>query len=1569
MPVSEHPIAAKLEAARRELLDLSLRNPLLNYRPLKSRGVEVVNEIPATVYRILVKEGKAMSFLPINAKTAVTLGEPTPEPGVEEEPTPEQSDNKLQTKETPAKLDARLLDTYHSARMFMEEQGVSILYLALGSLTWYEAENSTEGRSAPLILVPVELERTTARERFQVRFTGGEIGSNLSLIARMKADFDIILPELPEAEEINVGQYFDEVWRRVVGRKGWVINSKAITLGFFSFGKFMIYNDLDEANWPDTSKPQQHRILNALLLDQGFTEPASHISEDAHLDEYLAPATTRQVVDADSSQTLAILDVNQGRNLVIQGPPGTGKSQTITNLIAEALGQGKTVLFVAEKMAALEVVKRRLDKVGLGVACLELHSHKTNKKDLLQELNRTLELGKPKTQTLDSDLKLLEQVRSRLNDYADAVNTPVGVSELTVYTIFGRLMQLRKKYAGVVLPRLVLPAFLNWTLDEFKSREVLVEETQARLKQIGQPTNLLFWGSQRKTLLPSEQNRLEPALEAAAAATQSLREATGQLAQTLTLPALETIPEAENLSKIAYRLQQSPRYQGINLGSDVWLQQATDLQKLIAAGKQVAVIRRQHESVLLPEAWDAPDMLPIRQDLMAYGDKWWKFVSSPYRQSKKRLAGYTQTGLPADNAGQLALVNAVLEAQRQQKIVTQYAELGKTAFGTQWQADASNWDQLDEVSRWATALHQAVEKGELPTAVITYLTQEPNLATLKPLQQALEAALQEQNARRLEITQQLQLNDTQRFGEHNDLRNPTFREQEALFLVWRQHLDELHQVVAWNNLTDRLQDAGLQKIINLANTWTEAAQYLTVAFAQTWLEALLEKAYEERPALLHFERASHEEVIQKFTHLDNLMLAYNQTRLAALHYNQLPLHEAGGQLGILRREFEKKSRHLPIRQLMAKAGKAIQTIKPVFMMGPLSIANFLPPESLHFDLVIFDEASQVKPVDALGAILRANQVVVVGDSRQMPPTSFFDALVKEEEVVEEENFTADVESILGLFAAQGAPQRMLRWHYRSRHESLIAVSNQEFYENRLVIFPSPDAGRKKAGLVYHHLPATFYDRGKTRTNPKEAERVAQAIMEHARNSPNLSLGVAAFSMAQMQAIINHLEILRRENPELESFFMGNPNEPFFVKNLENVQGDERDVIFISIGYGRTEEGQLSMSFGPLNGIGGERRLNVLITRARLRCEVFTNLSPDDIDLTRTQARGVQAFKTFLSYAQNGQLTLAAGNSEALESPFETLVYETLTQAGYEVAAQVGSAGFYLDLAIVHPTQPGRYSLGIICDGAGYHQARTARDRDRLRQLVLEGLGWRIYRVWSTDWFRNPEAEQKRLLRAVQKALQENTESQPQSNGQVAQVLPQIQREEVKAPAPNNALPLYEIASLKINTGARELHEVPAAELAKWVEKVVQVESPVHQEVVLERLAEGAGVNRVGPRLRLAFATALDRVVLAGAVKQSGEFLWLPEQTTPPLRDRSNLPADSRDLELISPEELSGVILKVVEEALGLALPEAAPAVTRLLGFTRCTDYMRERITLIIDELLQAGKLVKQGEQLHLPRAK
>ena len=385
-------VQTKLDTARTELLDLGLRNPLINYKLLKARGIEVIDESPPDVYQILVQNGKAMSFLPTRESEAdnVLLFEDDEA----ENDSDRYTDSKLQTTHSSTELQKRLLNTYYTARTAIEEQGVTTLYLTLGMLEWYESETSEIARRAPLILVPVEINRTSVRANFRVQYTQEEIGTNLSLQEKLKSEFGIQLPDLPEADEPDQSytqNYFPTVNNAIKGIQRWSVDTSAIALGFFSFAKFLMYRDLDADNWSDNALTE-HPILRSVLTD-GFQEPRSPIDDSvSNIDKHLTPDETYYVVDADSSQALAIHDVSQGRNLVIQGPPGTGKSQTITNLIAAAIAEKKSVLFVAEKMAALEVVKRNLDKIGLGDACLELHSHKMNKKTVADELKRTLEI-------------------------------------------------------------------------------------------------------------------------------------------------------------------------------------------------------------------------------------------------------------------------------------------------------------------------------------------------------------------------------------------------------------------------------------------------------------------------------------------------------------------------------------------------------------------------------------------------------------------------------------------------------------------------------------------------------------------------------------------------------------------------------------------------------------------------------------------------------------------------------------------------------------------------------------------------------------------------------------------------------------------------------------------------------------------------------------------------------------------------------------------------------------------------------------------------------------------------
>jgi very-short-patch-repair endonuclease/flagellar biosynthesis GTPase FlhF len=1547
-------IQKKLEMARHELLDLGLRNPLLNYRTLKARGLEIIREKSEQIYKILVVDKKKMSFheaLKGSDTKQLTLDTVAIE--ANEEDTVSQAnyvDMKLQTNYPEKQLEQRLLNTYYSARTYIEEQGVNILYIAFGMLHWYEADSSQEARKSPLILVPVQLERVSAKERFTLSYTEDEIGHNISLIAKMKAEFGLGIPELLDSDQINLGNYFDFVTQSIEGQKRWFIDRDSIVIGFFSFGKFLMYRDLDVNNWPEHFRPEQHPIITALLED-GFREPASQIGENDHIDQHFKFHEANHIMDADSSQIIAILDANQGRNMVIQGPPGTGKSQTITNLIAEAIAAGKKVLFVSEKMAALEVVKRRLDAVGLGVACLELHSHKTNKKSLLNDLASTLDLGKPKYNNT-ANIDLLEEMRNRLNEYSVAMNSEVGHSGVTPYQAMGEMVGYQVQLKNVELPIVTIDSMQDWTSVVFLKREALVNELQNVLRSLGVPAKHPFWGSRKKVVLPAELDSIKKACSQTNNISRKISDALQTYTKEVNFPSVKDLKNTQTFLQFLNKAINSPDLKEIRLQSDIWLKKRNELQKLAEAGQEYAGIHEQYDSLLIPESWDQ-DLIVTRQAIVSYQDKWWKFLSGDYRKAKNLVLALRKN--PKDKAlPLLGTIDSIMEARRLKNTIEQNNSSAIELFPNLWSGVNSQWDYLSVVIEWVSALHADIDKGQVPVWIVDFLTHIPDKKRLADIVLDTESLIADSRRSIHHLESQLEFDGKLRFGTDEGLIDRDYSSMIHITDTWYQRISELHEMASYNNLTAVCEAEELQPYTSLSEEWEQAAEFLAECYRWNWYTSIVSKAFMERPALSNFDGSRHNHTVQKFKELDQSFTELNRFRLAEEHWKKLPKYEAGGQLGVLRREFEKKTRHLPIRQLISKAGHAIQAIKPVFMMGPLSISAYIEPGNLEFDLVVFDEASQVKPVDAFGAIIRAKQAIVVGDSKQMPPTNFFDSIAKEDEEQEEENFVADMESILGLFVGQNAPQRMLRWHYRSRHESLIAVSNHEFYDDKLVVFPSPDSDKKHSGLQYNYLSESHYDRGKSRTNKLEAKAVAQAVVEHAHNRPHLTLGVAAFSKAQMQAIMDELEVLRRSDSSSESFFSAHPFEPFFVKNLENVQGDERDVIFISIGYGKTSEGYLAMEFGPLNREGGERRLNVLITRARLRCEVFTNLKSDDIDLNRSDARGVKALKTFLKYAESGILDIPIVTGKDFDSAFEEAVCKSLKELGFNVKQQVGSGGFFVDLAVVDSDSPGRYLLGIECDGATYHSARSARDRDRLRQAVLEGLGWTIHRIWSTDWFKQPERELKRVVEAINKAkIFSKTEPVNRDNNEVLE----MQRDESSQNEQVAEALLYQTATLSINLGEREFHTLPLTLVASWVSQVVKVESPVHISEVMKRICDAAGIKRVGSRIQETIERSFG---ILSDVRKKGDFLWMKEMEVPLVRYRSDLNINKK-VHLIPLEEIALAVIKIVKDSFGADEDTIASSAFQTLGFARVTEDMRGLILPIIDSLVTNKILVNKGK--------
>lgn len=1583
--MSQDELKKKLLSSRKDLLDIGLRNNLINFRP-SSKSLRIVDELSAEVLNILYRQNRSMTFLPMpegrlkqnqarsneDDKGIESHDDSTSEllhelDGIHwggEDPADgsvakRHTDTKLQTALTEDRLFLSLLKIHGEAETYIQEQGVNILFLALGFLHWYEADASDKLRKAPLLMVPVSLERIGAKDSFKLVYTDDDIVQNLSLAAKLKTDFTLTLPQFgsdasADAEDMPpVENFYKQVAESVSNQSRWKVAQDEIHLGFFSFGKFLMFNDLDQEIWPEGKLPSDHPVLSRLLGD-GFEDEQPVVAEGTHLDSVIAPGDVKFVRDADSSQTLAILEARGGRNLVIQGPPGTGKSQTITNIIAELLGQGKTVLFVSEKMAALEVVKRRLDECHLGDAVLELHSHKATKQSVLKELGRTLMQGQPVVQDTSEDVETLKAIRDELNQYCDAVNQPIGSSQVPFINALGHYLKLKREHKS--LPVWPFAPMEKWTQREQGRFREKVSELARHLKEMGTPSENPFWGCTKTSFSPIEQSQVTELIERGIALNGRISNSSTKIAKLIGLNQPTSLAEIEAVCRAAQRACEAPKLQGIQISSNDWRDRRDSVKAVLSAGQAMTRIRAHHQSMLIDQGWEQ-DLLDVRQNFAVYGEKWWRGFSGKFRQSRAKLQGLCKSPLPENSQECLRLIDDVLDYQQQKVSFDKHASLGKSLFGSQWLSERSDWDELASTAEWVFKLHDDIENGQLPFEVRSFLSGQPDTSGLKSEIESIRSAVKELEATIERLTSRIQFDQA---APSASLTALALAEIDTRLQHWLANIPRLYLLVRFNQLKEEMVDQGLQDVIDHATQWDRTPDELVAAFDLCWFAGLVEQGYANSPILSKFDNIKQAHLIEKFRQLDKAILAHAQAELAKGIWDRQPGINQPGEMAIIRNELNKKKKLKPIRILMDEAGRAIQQIKPVFMMSPMSIANFLPPGKIEFDVVIFDEASQVKAVDAFGAILRGKQTIVVGDTRQMPPTDFFG---RDVELDEEDNVTSDIESILSMFRARGVPERYLSWHYRSRHESLISVSNVEFYDRRLVVFPSAGTNCYATGLRLRHLPSAIYDRGRTRTNREEAKAVASAIMLHAKTMPSLSLGVVAFSVAQRDLIQVELELMRRNNQDAEPFFnTEHPNEPFFVKNLENVQGDERDVIFISIGYGRNESGRIAKDFGPLNRDGGERRLNVLISRAKLAMEVFCNFVAGDLELDADTSHGVRALKHFLKYAETGELDMPVETGRQADSPFELEVKQSLEERGYKIEPQVGAAGYFIDLAVKDPEQPGRYVLAVECDGATYHSARSARDRDRLRQGVLESLGWRFHRIWSTDWFRSPQRELEKTVAAIEesrKTINDTTIPPPT----VEEPKAVIERDDSDYRNSAQEQAHYQKAELPAWYGSITLHEVPPSTLSKLIETVVSVEAPVHETNIIKRLLAAFGLSRAGNRIVDNVISAIHYGHRNGLFHYQAGFVYADSSLSAKVRNRGLLEVTERKIELVPPEEIDAALLDVIRMSFSISQEAAVYAALEMLGFGRATSNISGALNSRIGNLIRAGKIREEDGKL------
>jgi very-short-patch-repair endonuclease len=801
-------------------------------------------------------------------------------------------------------------------------------------------------------------------------------------------------------------------------------------------------------------------------------------------------------------------------------------------------------------------------------------------------------------------------------------------------------------------------------------------------------------------------------------------------------------------------------------------------------------------------------------------------------------------------------------------------------------------------------------------------------------------------------------------GRKPDLKQKLleFREARTYLNELKKRLPEIDQWLDFDRHHSRLIQRGFGRVIeaakNLGLDPSRIAGFLVSSVMRMWVG----EQYKRDLRVGDSPWVDRGELIGEYRALDARLKDHAISQIIDVAESMRP-RSFQGQAARILRESEKKARHKPVRDQIAQSDEVIKALHPCFMMSPLAVSQFLPP-GIRFDVVIFDEASQVTPSDAINCIYRGKAVIAAGDQKQLPPTNFFQAAASEDEDVEED-VARDYESILDLMKATGAFSSLtLRWHYRSRHEHLIAFSNASFYEGRLITFPGAVDESVDLGVKFFKVANGVYRRSAGRDNPKEAKAVAERVIHHFDTRPGKSLGVVAFSTAQQETLEAAVTIARKDRPDLDHHFeQGNSDRQrgFFIANLESVQGDERDVIIFSIGYGPDETGKVNKNFGPVSRTGGERRLNVAFTRARELVEVVASM--DASNLGDVKAGPSEHLRRYLDFAERGPAALQLELGESgldFESPFEVSVAAEIRSWGYTAQPQVGVAGYRIDIGVRHPQHGGTFLLGVECDGAMYHSSKTARDRDRLRHEILEGLGWRIHHIWGTAWYRHRPAEIDKLRALLEELAQQPISGRLVSKMETAADLIDVDFEEIEESHHSDWTVDYEVAVVDPIPRNVDIADVGnARKLVALVTEVVSVEQPVHIETLMQRLRHAADIGRVGQRIR----KTLEAAISFAQVHHEGDFLSM--ETSSEVRVRRPHPDFPRDVDRIHPLELRGAILGVTRDAIGIGRPNLIEAVCEIFGWQRKGAKIISAMSAEVEVLLSNGHLIETAAGLRI----
>ena len=1486
--------ATKQMIWERKLLDFSLRNNLLNTR----LGRKVVPFI---------------SFEIEHLEDHLQNGEDyyiTPSPGKKLEPNSDGMydsgqqaneyqkyvselirDHKIASYLTDTELQNALKYVYRTARTSLEENGANSLFLALGMLKWYETAKSEQPRYAPILLLPVDIIRKSGSS-YIIRKRDEDIILNITLVELLKQNFRInldVLKELPKDESgVDVKLIFTYFRRAIIEQKKWNVIEESM-LGLFSFNKFVMWNDIHS----NADKLKENVVVASLIEKQDKQDAVTDVVDARVIDKENVPMDFAIPLDVDSSQMEAIVESGRGRSFILHGPPGTGKSQTITNMIANALYQGKRVLFVAEKMAALSVVQSRLEKINLAPFCLELHSNKATKKHFLEQMDEVLKVTKIKSpEDYAQKSEELFRERKELISYMEALHQKAS-SGLSLYECISEYLSISEEETNAGLPP--KEAITASFIEKCKSQ---IEQIDAILGIVGQPCRHALFG-----LEPIDNK--QDTLDAIQALLQEFSSAHDRLVSQLNT---------------------------LNSSIPFGLKTEADLKWLDMFAAHAASTIRSEEMHGQITSNFSEDILRI--DVNAYRREWEtvksKWFIPRYFAKKKFLKS-------------LQVYGQVFESGIEETI-QQVADYKRAIWNLGTQAE----------EMVAFAHENGFRHQERQDAYEAYLGHQPTTRRKEFLFDA-EAVIST-NKKLNALTEKL--------------KTLTVEKKEKAYLVSHvgQWLDNYYQIRDWYHWVDKRQELkrmGIQPVIGMVEDGTEPVRAIN-ALLKGMYHQLINVTIDENQQLRMFNGLKFRQKIEKYKQDAVRFQELSKQELYCKLASKVPSTSAataeGSEISILKRNIANGGRGNSIRSILDNIPTLLPRLCPCMLMSPISVAQYIDLNADKFDLVIFDEASQMPTSEAVGAIARGKSLIVVGDSKQMPPTSFFSTT----QVDEEESDIDDMESILDDCITLSLCEHQLNWHYRSKHESLIAFSNSQYYGNDLLTFPSVDDHVARVRLV----PVNgIYDKGHTRSNPEESKAIVNEIIRRLSDSElqKYSIGVVSFSKVQGDRIEDDLIEELDKHPDLKEIAY-NSKEPVFVKNLENVQGDERDVILFSIGYGADKNGRVSMNFGPLNNAGGERRLNVAVSRARYEMIVYSTLKASQIDLNRSHAKGVEGLKGFLEYAETGKLPFVSGNGLAdNRNVMVSQICDALQQKGYLTESFVGRSNFKVDIAVSTREHPDRFILGLLCDGKSYYETKTTRDREIVQLGVLRMLNWRVMRVYSIDWYENQERTLSQILQELKDAesgiVQEDTQEETVSfvfdaeKIKGAGVSDSVVRNEGMKP--------YKECDLETMHIDKDSFNPYDDQYVKIIKSILKDEQPTTESYLCKRLAKVLGFGHAGANIQKAVSFASSKLY-RDPISIGGEYsFWLDEKSASNYHGyRAPSPRNITEIPAI---EIANAVREVIKEEFSLPKEKIPTIAARKLGFSSAGAKINETINAVIallekeDAIRFTGGLVSLNE--------